>query len=202
MAELLTPVEGDIGPRMLRISGIPRGRFLPHQVWGVWFILKRILADRPPVALIADDIGLGKTHCALATLLYLKHIVDEAAAGRPLACLGGKSVEELEEVPRIFGDDIEVYRRPSIIIVLANLVPAWERAVQSLIPKTWLTLINLFSRRRLTHNDLNYSSDNSEDGKAIHLISDSAYRARYNNSEGLEGCNWGVGIFDESHTAK
>jgi len=45
--------------------------------------------------------------------------------------LGGKSVEELEEVPRIFGDDIEVYRRASIIVVLANLVPAWERAVQS-----------------------------------------------------------------------
>ena len=128
-AGLLTPVEGDIGPRMLRIPGIPRGRFLPHQVWGVWFIVECILADRPPVALIADDMGLGKTHCALATLLYLKHIVDEAAAGRPLACLGGKSVEELKEVLRIFADDIEVYSGPSIIIVPANLVPAWERAV-------------------------------------------------------------------------
>jgi len=42
------------------------------------------------VALIADDMGLGKTHCALPTLLYLKHILDEAAAGRPLACVGGE----------------------------------------------------------------------------------------------------------------
>jgi len=200
--ELLTQVEGDIGPRMLRILGIPRGRFLPHEVWVVWFIVQRILADCPPVALIADEMGLGKTHCALATLLYLKHIVDEAAAGRPLACFRGKSGEELDEVPRIFGDDIEVYRRPSIIIVPANLVHTWERAVQSLIPQTGLTLINLFSRRRLTHNDLNYSSDNPERGKAIHLISYSAYRAHYNNSERLQGCNWGVGIFDASHTAK
>jgi len=125
-AEVLTPVEGDIGPHMLRDPGNPRGRFLPHQVWGVWFIVERILTDRPPVALIADYMGLGKTHCALATLLYLKHIVDEAVTGRPLACLAGKLVEELEEVPRIFGDDIEVYRRPSIIIDPANLVPVWE----------------------------------------------------------------------------
>jgi len=154
------------------------------------------------VALIADDMGLGKTHCALATLLYLKHIVDEAAAGRPLACLRGKAVEELEEVPRIFGDDIDVYRRSSIIIVPAKLVPAWERAVQTLIPQTGLTLINLFSRHRLTYNDLNYSSDNPEHGKAIPLISYSAYRARYNNSQRWQGCNCGVGIFDESHTAK
>jgi len=115
---------------------------------------------------------------------------------------GGKLVEELEEVPRIFGNDIEVYRRPSILIVPAKLVPAWELVVQSLIPQTGLTLITLFSRRRLTHNDLNYSSDNLERGKAIHLISYSAYRARYNHSERLQGYNWGVGIFDESHPAK
>jgi len=157
--------------------GNPGGRILPHQVWAVWFIVELILADLPPVALIADDMGLGKTHCALAKVLHLRHIFDEAAAGRPLACLGGKSVEELEEVPRILGDDIEVYRRPSIIIVPANLVPAWERAVQSLLPQTGLTLINYFSRRRRTHNDLNYSSDNPERGKAIHLISYSACRA-------------------------
>jgi len=161
-AELLTAVEGNIGPRMLRIQRILRGRFHPDQVWVVWFIVERMLADPPPVALIADNMGLRKTYCTLATLLYLKHIIDEAGAGRPLACLGGKLVEESEEVLRIFCDDSEVYRPPSIIIVPANLVPAWERGVQSLIPQTGLTLINLLSRRRLTHNDLNYSSDNPQ----------------------------------------
>jgi len=75
---------------MPRIPGIPCGRFLPHQVRGVWLIVERILTNRPHVALIADDIGLGKTHCTLATLLYLKHIVDEAVAGRPLASLEGE----------------------------------------------------------------------------------------------------------------
>ena len=34
-AQLLTPEEDDIGPRMLGIPGIPNGRFLHHQVSGV-----------------------------------------------------------------------------------------------------------------------------------------------------------------------
>jgi len=190
-AELRTLVEGDIGPCMLRMPGIHYGRFLPHQICCVWFIVERILSYRPPLALIADDMGLGKMHCAVATLLYLKHIVDGAAAGSPLTCLGAKSVEQFEEVLQIFGNAIEVYRPPSIIIVPANLVRAWERAVLNLIPKTGLTLINLFSECRLAHNDLNYCSDNPERGKAIHLISYSAYRTLYNNSEHWQGCNWG-----------
>jgi len=200
--EFLTPVEGEIGPCMLRLPGIPRGIFLPYPVWGIWFIVERILTHSPPVALITEDMGLGKTHSALATLRYLKHIVDEAGAGRPLAYLRGKSVQELEEVLWIFGNNIEVYRQPSIIILPTNLVPAWEQAVQSLIPPTGVTLINFCSRRRLTYNNLNYSSDNPKRSKALHLISYSAYRTRCHNSECLLGCNWGVGIFDESHTAK
>ena len=71
-AQLFRPVEGVIGPRMVRIPGIPNRRFLPHQVWGIRVIVDRILADCPPVALIADDMRLGKTHCALATLPFLK----------------------------------------------------------------------------------------------------------------------------------
>jgi len=31
-AELLTPVTCEIGPRMLKIPGVPYGGFLPHQV--------------------------------------------------------------------------------------------------------------------------------------------------------------------------
>jgi len=201
-ARLLIAVEGDIGPLMLGIPGIPTGRFLPHQVWGVWFIVQRILADRPPVALIADDMGLGKTHCALATLLYLKYIIREAAANHPLTCLGGRTVAELQVVPRIFGAYNEVYKRPCIIMVPANLIHAWDRAITSLIPHTGLQLINLHSRRRLSQNQLNYSSDDSGSGQSIHLISYSAYRARYDDPNRLEGCHWGIGIFDESHMAK
>ena len=186
--QLLTPVEGDIGPRMLRIPGIPNGRFLPYQVWGVWFIVERILADRPPVALMANDIGLGKTHCTLAILLYLKYIINHAEAGRPLSCLDGKLVAQLERVPRIFGAKDEIYRRPAIIIVPANLDHAWERAAKSLIGETRLNLTNLHSRCDLTRNQLNYSPDNPERGTAIHLISYTTYRTRYRNPYRLLDC--------------
>ena len=113
---------------MLRIPGIPNGLFLVHQVRGVWFMVERILADPSPMALIANDMTLGKTHCTLATLLYLKCIINQAAVGRPLPCLGGKSVVQLvaqiEKFPRIFGVENEIYRRPAIIIVPANLLHA------------------------------------------------------------------------------
>ncbi|KAG0643367.1 hypothetical protein HOY80DRAFT_1033408 [Tuber brumale] len=155
------------------------GRFLPHQVWGVWFIVEWIPADCPPVALIANDMGLGKTHYAPATLLCLKYIVDEAAAGRALLCLGGKSVAKLEVVPQIFGANSEVYRWPCIIIVPANLVHTWERAMKSLIPQTGVQLVNLYLSCHLNHNELNYTSDNPRRSKAIHLISNSSYRVHY-----------------------
>src|SRR5437879_10674175 len=107
-AEQLIPANGDIRPRLVRILGIPQSWFLPYQVWSVRFIVKRILIDCPPVALIADDMGLGKTHCMLATLFYLKHIIDKAVAGKPLAYLGGKVVVKLESVLGIFGKDKDV----------------------------------------------------------------------------------------------
>lgn len=81
------------------------------------------------MALIADDMRLGKTHCTLAMLLYLKYISNQAAASTALSWLDGKSVSQLEQVPRIFDPDNVMYRRPSIIIVPANLVSAWEPAL-------------------------------------------------------------------------
>ena len=159
--------------------GNPQWTVLPHQVWGVWFIVERILADRPSGALIADDMGLGKTHCALVTLLYLKYIMNQAAAGIPLPCLDEKSVAQFKRVPRIFDTKNGVCRRPAIIIVPANLVHVWERAAQTWIGESGLNLTNLHSRRDLTRNQLNYSPDKPERGRAIHLISYSTYQTRY-----------------------
>jgi len=127
------------------------------------------------VTLITDNMGLGKTQCMLATLLYLKYIINLPGAGRSLPCVDGKLVMQLEQIPQIFGTNNEKYRRPAFIIIPANLTPVWERAVQSLIQGTGLTLTNLYSSRRLTHNKLNYSSDNPELSRAIHLISYSPY---------------------------
>ena len=109
---------------------------------------------------------------------------------------------QLERVPRIFSTKNDIYRRPAIIIVPANLVHAWERATQSLIGGTGLNLTNFHSRRDLTRNQLNYSSDNPERGTTIHLISYSTYRVRYRNPDHLLDCQCRVGILDVSHLAK
>ncbi|PWW79307.1 hypothetical protein C7212DRAFT_340209 [Tuber magnatum] len=126
-AELRALLQANIGPRVLRMPGVPR------------------------------------------------YIVDEAAVGRALPCLEGRTVAELEVVLQIFGPDIEVYRPACIIMVPANLVNTWERVAQTLTTQTGLKLINLYSHCQLSHSGVNYTSDKPECGRAIHLISYSSY---------------------------
>jgi hypothetical protein len=98
-AQWLEPRDGDIGPILMGIPGIPNGWFLLHQVWGVWFLVACVISDTTPVALLADDMGLRKTFNMLGTLLYLKWVLSEASAGRELACFYVRSVEDLDNVP-------------------------------------------------------------------------------------------------------
>ena len=164
--------------------------------------MEHILPDSPHEALIADDMGLAKTHWALATILYLKYISIHPAVGRPLSFSYGKSVAQLEQVLRIFDADNEIYRRPSILIVPANLVTTLESAVESLFCGTRLNVFNLYWHRQLTHNELKYYSNYPEGGRTISLLSYSAYQARNNHPARLECCHWRVGIFDQSHMRK
>ena len=128
--------------------------------------MERILANRPPVAQIAYDMELGKTYCTIANLCDLNCIINQAVAGRPLPCLGGKLVAQVvmdfENVLQIFGVENEIYRRPAIIIISANLLHTWGQVAQSLIKETGVNLINLYTKRNISHSELNYSSDNSE----------------------------------------
>jgi len=44
------------------ISGLPGTKFLPHQVWAIWFIVRRWVWDADmPATLVVDEMGLGKT---------------------------------------------------------------------------------------------------------------------------------------------
>ena len=93
----------DIVPHLFGIPGIPKGRFLPHQVWGIWFLVERVVGKSLPVALLADHMGLGKTFTALGALLHLKWISSETTEGRGLACLEGRCVQDLgDDVPPFF----------------------------------------------------------------------------------------------------
>jgi len=42
------------------IPGLPGTKFLAHQVWAIWFIVRRWVWDADmPGALVADEMGLG-----------------------------------------------------------------------------------------------------------------------------------------------
>lgn len=203
-AQQLQAVEGDIGPEVFSIPGIPRCRFLPHQVWGIWFLVNRVIGNSAPVALLADDMGLGKTYTALGALLHLKWISSEAALGHRMDCVEGRTLDDLEggDVPAFFGSAKELFDRPSIVMVPANLIGQWEIAIGNLIEGTSLTLVNLNApaNRELTSARLNGGPGSPGRGGAIHLISYHTYRSRHRGS--LEGGGWGVGLFDESHSVR
>ena len=71
-ASHLPAKEEEMSPYVFAILGIPRGWFLLYQVWGIWYLVERVVSFSPPVALLADDMGLRKTFTALHALLHLK----------------------------------------------------------------------------------------------------------------------------------
>ena len=203
-ASHLPRTEQDIGTQVFAIPGIPQGRFLPHQVCGIWFLVDRVIGNCPPRALLADDMGLGKVFTALGALFDLKWILAEAASGQRLACLEDQTVEELgDAVPPFFDPENEVFHRPSLVVAPASLLEQWEEAINKLLKGTKARLINLnvSSNRWLGPESLNYLREIPERGMAIHLISYETFRIRAYGST-LSNCAWGVGIFDESHTVR
>ena len=165
-----------MGPQVFGIPGIPNGRFLPHQVWGIWFLVERVVGNEAPVALLADDMGLGKTFTALGALIHIKWISSEAALGRRLPCLGDRTISDLEgEVPPLFGSAIEDFHRPALVMVPASLIKQWEMAISRLLEGTSCTLVNINAHRSLTSADLNYESEFPECSHTIHLISYPTY---------------------------
>ena len=167
-----------MGPQVFGIPGIPNGRFLPHQVWGIWFLVERVVVgNEAPVALLADDMGLGKTFTALGALIHIKWISSEAALGQRLPCLGDQTVSELEgKVPPFFGSAIEDFHHPAVVMVPGSLIKQWEMAMSGLLEGTSCTLVNINAHRSLTSADLNYESEFPERGRAIHLISYPTYQ--------------------------
>ena len=52
------------------IPGLPGTKFLAHQVWAIWFIVRRWVCDADmPGALVADEMGLGKTFTSVSAAM-------------------------------------------------------------------------------------------------------------------------------------
>ena len=68
------------------IPGLLGTRFLAHQVWAIWFIVRRWVWDADmPGALVADEMGLGKTFTSVAAAMLCKLVTEKVVMGLPLS---------------------------------------------------------------------------------------------------------------------
>jgi len=110
------------------ISGLPGTKFLAHQVWAIWFILRRWVWDADmPGALVADEMGLGKTFTLVAAAMLCKLVTEKVVMGLPLSILRGNTREEWvifgqNDFPGIVGEEREWYLLQRLNSVPRHLV--------------------------------------------------------------------------------
>jgi hypothetical protein len=64
------------------IPGLPGTKFLAHQVSPIWFIVSRWVWDADmPGALVANEMGLGKTLTSVATEMLCKLVTEKVVMG-------------------------------------------------------------------------------------------------------------------------
>jgi len=81
--------------RKYPIASLPGTMSLAHQVWAIWFIVRRWgwNADMPG-ALVADRIGVAKTFTSVAVAMLSKLVNEKVVIGLPLSSLWGNTLEE------------------------------------------------------------------------------------------------------------
>jgi len=77
------------------IPGLPGTKFLAHQVWAIWFNVRRWVWDGDmPGALVTDEMSLGKTFTAVAAAMICKLVTEQVVMGLPLSIVWGNTLEE------------------------------------------------------------------------------------------------------------
>jgi len=70
------------------IPGLPGTKCLAHQVWAIWFPVRRWVWDADmPGALVADEMGLGQTFTSVAVAMLCKLVPEKVVMGLPLSIL-------------------------------------------------------------------------------------------------------------------
>jgi len=70
------------------LSGLPRTKFMVHQVWAIWFIVRRWVWDATMrEALLADEMGHGKIFTSVAAAMLCKLVTEKVVIGFPLSIL-------------------------------------------------------------------------------------------------------------------
>jgi hypothetical protein len=132
-----------VAGRKYSIPGLPGTMFLAHQVWAIWFIVRRWVweADMPGV-LVADEMGLGKTFTSVAAAMLCKLVTEKVVMGLPLSILWGNTLEEWvilahNDFPGIVGEEREWYPLQRL-----NSVPRRLLEIQSTPPHGHAALIS------------------------------------------------------------
>jgi hypothetical protein len=77
------------------IPGLPGTQFLAHQVWAIWFIVRRWVWDADMLgALVVDKMGLGKTFTSVAAAMLCNLVTENIVMRLPLSILWGNTLEE------------------------------------------------------------------------------------------------------------
>jgi hypothetical protein len=77
------------------IPGLPGTKCLAHQVWAIWFTVRRWVWDADmPGALVADEMGLEKTFTSVAAAMLCNWVTEKVVMGLPLSILLGNTLEE------------------------------------------------------------------------------------------------------------
>jgi len=122
--------------RKYSIPGLPGTYFLVHQVWAIWFIVRRWVSDADmPGPLVADEMGLGKTFTSVAAAMPCKLVTEKVVMGLPLSMLLGNTLEEWvilvqNNFPSIVGEEWKWYPLQGL-----NSVPRRLFKIQSTTPR-------------------------------------------------------------------
>ena len=82
------------------LKPFPSVTFLAHQIWGIWFLVRRWLFDIDlPGVLLADEMGLGKTFTVLAAALFAKTVAHSLMSTKdcPLSIFFGRTFRQWQD---------------------------------------------------------------------------------------------------------
>jgi hypothetical protein len=127
------------------IPGLPGTKFLVHQVWTIWFIVRRWVWDTDmPGVLVEDEMGLGNIFTSVAAAMLCKLVKEKVVMGLRLSILWGNMVEVLvnlaqNDFPGIISDEQEWYPLPR-----QNSAPRPLYEIQSTPPQGHPSLTSAF----------------------------------------------------------
>jgi len=125
------------------IPGLPGIKFLAHQMWAIWFIMRRWVWDADmPGALVANEMGLGKTFTSVAAAMHCKLLTENVVMGLPLSIVRGNTPDEWviladNDLPGIVGEEREWYPLQRL-----NSVPCGLLEIQTTPPHGHSALIS------------------------------------------------------------